>query len=105
MGRLAYDYKGIKIYDDTEKGLFYIYLNENGKQRIDFATEKEVEEYIDDEDEGIPKYTYFVKYIDSVDSVNGPLIVEAISVTDAKTKAKIIMGDEIKQFLEIKKEE
>lgn len=42
----GYNYNGIKIYNDTENGLWYIYLK-NGKTRIDFSTDIDAEEYID----------------------------------------------------------
>lgn len=103
MGKLAYEYKGIKIYDDTEKGMYYIYTDDKYKKRMDFSNEKDVEEYIDDE-ENLPIYSYSVVYIDKYnDSSNNCITVEAPSEESAKIRAKNRLGDIIFKIVRVEK--
>ena len=99
----SYSYNGYQIYDDPEQGLWYIYTQPNGKGRIDFATDKDAEEYVDSlsdvQDESARTKTYSVYYIDKYTDNTTSCVVYAKNESEAIQVAKKEWGRYIYRIL------
>ena len=98
-GSLSHQYNGEEIYYNEHTGQWYIYTGDKGQGRVDFSTDKEAEEYIDNmNNEDIQRYlVFYINTIDKTDSMS----VNAVSKQEAKYIAKEELGDECTQIIDV----
>lgn len=97
----SYEYNGNMIYWDSSSGYWYIYTEPHGRGRMDFPTEAEAEEYLDDAEPEDELREYKVYYIDNSTDSTTTILVDANDPKDAENVAKRRLGRQCYRILKV----
>lgn len=95
-------YKGYRILYDDSTGCYCVYFGNKGQDKVEFDSDEEAFEYIDDLDDesDIGSKLFDVWYINSIDNQDH-IQVEAIDEQDARKIAKNKLGKECYHIINV----